>query len=85
MAEKDMVRQHRRLNGHESDQAPEDRGGQGSLACCSPRAQEELDTTAQANNISLKECCDFLLLKATKCENYEKKSCSNMILISKEI
>ena len=74
MAEKDMVRQHCRLNGHESDQALEDRGGQGSLACCSPWAHEELDTTAQPNNTSLKECCDFLLLKATKYENYEKKA-----------
>ena len=30
-----MVGQHHQLSGHESEQTPEDSGGQGSLACCS--------------------------------------------------
>ena len=29
-----MVGWHHQLNGHEFEQAPEDGGGQGSLACC---------------------------------------------------
>ena len=32
----EMVGWHHRLNGHESEQAPGDGSGQGSLACCSP-------------------------------------------------
>jgi len=31
--------------GHEFEQAPGVGGGQGSLACCSPRGRKELDTT----------------------------------------
>ena len=30
-------------NGHEFEQALEDTGGQGSLACCSPRGRKEPD------------------------------------------
>ena len=41
-AEDEMVRQHHQLNGHESEQTL---GGQGSLACCSPRGLKESDTT----------------------------------------
>ena len=36
LAEGEMVRQHHRLNGHESEQTPGDSEGQGSLVCCSP-------------------------------------------------
>ena len=36
MTEDDMVGWHHRLNGYESEQAPGDSEGQGSLACCSP-------------------------------------------------
>ena len=32
----EMVGWHHRLNGHELEQVPGDREGQGSLACCSP-------------------------------------------------
>ena len=32
-------------NGHESDHTPEVSEGQGSLACCSPWGQKELDMT----------------------------------------
>ena len=34
---------HGQLNGHEFEQAPGDREGQGSLACCSPWGHKELD------------------------------------------
>ena len=35
-SEDEMVRQPHQLNGHEFEQIPGDRGGQRSLACCSP-------------------------------------------------
>ena len=35
-AEDEMVRKHHQFKGHELEQTPEDRTGQGSLACCSP-------------------------------------------------
>ena len=43
--ESEIVSWHHELNGHEFEQTPEDIGGQGSLACCSPRVCKELDTT----------------------------------------
>ena len=49
-AENEMVGWHHRLNGHESEQAPGDSEGQGSLACCSPWGQEESDATERLNN-----------------------------------
>ena len=45
-----MVGCHHRLNGHESEQAPGDGEGQGSLACCSPWGCKELDMTERLNN-----------------------------------
>ena len=48
--EDEMVGWNHRLSGYESEQTPEDRGGQGSLACCSPRGHKESDTTEQLNN-----------------------------------
>ena len=44
-----MVGWHYRLNGHESEQAPEVGDGHGSLACCSPWGHKESDTTEQFN------------------------------------
>ena len=41
---------HQRLSGHEFEQTPGAREGQGSLACCSPWGHKELDTTEQLNN-----------------------------------
>ena len=41
---------HHRLDGHESEQAPKDGDGQGSLACCSPWGGKDLDTTEPLNN-----------------------------------
>ena len=45
-----MVRWRHRLNGHESEQAPGDGEGQGSLAGCSPWGRKESDMTERLNN-----------------------------------
>ena len=45
-----MVGWHHQLDGHEFEQAPEDREGQGSLVCCSPWGRKELDTTEELNS-----------------------------------
>ena len=50
MSEDEMVGWHHWLNGRESEQAPGDYEGQGSLACCSPWSHKELDTTEWLNN-----------------------------------
>ena len=42
-----MVGWHHQLNGHEFEQALGFGDGQGGLACCSPGARKELDTTEQ--------------------------------------
>ena len=49
MTEAEMVGWHHRLGGHEFEYALGFGKGQGSLACCSPRGQKELDTTEQLN------------------------------------
>ena len=49
--EDEMVGWHHWLNGHEFEQAPGDSEGQGSLACCSPRACKESDMTERLNNV----------------------------------
>ena len=50
MTEDEMVGWYHWLNGHESEQAPGDGEGQGSLACCSPRGCKEPDTTKRLNS-----------------------------------
>ena len=45
-----MAGWHHQLNGGESQQAPGDGEGQGSLVCCSPWGHKESDTTEQLNN-----------------------------------
>ena len=55
MTEDEMVGWYHWLNGHESEQAPEDGEGQGSLACCSPCGCKEPDTTEWLNNKSFKD------------------------------
>ena len=50
MTEDEMIGWLHRLNGHEFEQALGDSEGQGSLACCSPWGQKELDTTYGPNN-----------------------------------
>ena len=48
-----MVGWHHRLHAHESEQAPEDGEGQGSLECCSPWGRKSRtglsDSTATTN------------------------------------
>ena len=41
MTEDEMVQWHHQLDGHESEQAPRDCGGQESLVCCSPWRHSE--------------------------------------------
>ena len=45
----EMVGWHRRLDGHEFEQAPGVGDGQGSLACCSPWGRKEPHMTEQLN------------------------------------
>ena len=54
MTEDEMVGWHHLLNGHEFEQTPGDSEGEGSLACCSPRAHKESDMTEQLNDNSVK-------------------------------
>ena len=49
VTEDEMVGWHHWLNGQESEQAPGDGEGQGSLACCSPWGHKELDVTEKLN------------------------------------
>ena len=46
----EMVGWHHLSNGHESEQAPGDGEGQGSLACCGPGGHKESDRTEQLND-----------------------------------
>ena len=45
VTEDEMVGWHHCLNGHEFEQILRDGEGQGSLACCSPWGQKDLNTT----------------------------------------
>ena len=47
--EDEMVGWHHQLKGHESEQTPGDREGQGSLVCCSPWGHKQSDTTERLN------------------------------------
>ena len=49
MTQDEMIGWHHQINGHEFAQATVDGEGQGSLACCSPWGNKELDTTEQLN------------------------------------
>ena len=44
MTEDEMIGWHDQFDGHEFEQALGAGDGQGSLACCSPRGNKELDT-----------------------------------------
>ena len=46
----EMVREHHRLNGHESEQTLRDSGGQRRRVCHSPWGRKESDTTYWLNN-----------------------------------
>ena len=55
MTEDEMVGWHHRLEGHELEQAPGVRDGQGNLAWCSPWGLKELDMTERLNWTELNE------------------------------
>ena len=50
--EDEMIGWHHRLNGYESEHAPGDSEGQGSLSCYSPRGHKESNRTEQQQQIS---------------------------------
>ena len=50
MTEDELVGWHHQLSGYEFEQAPGDGEGQGSLACCSPWGNKELEVTERLNN-----------------------------------
>ena len=50
MTEEEMVGWHHQFTGHEFEQAQGVGEGQGSLVCCSPWGQKDLDTTEHLNN-----------------------------------
>jgi len=50
VAEDEMVGWHHQPNGHKFEQAPGDRGGQGSLVSCSPWGHKEWASTDRLNN-----------------------------------
>ena len=55
MTEDETVGWHHRLNGHELEQAPGDREGQGSVACCSPwgrRVGHDIATEQQRKSLT---------------------------------
>ena len=49
MTEDEMVGRHHQLDGHESEQTPEDSEGQRGLVCCSPWGPKESDMTEPLN------------------------------------
>ena len=49
MTEDEMVEWHQWLDGRETEQAPGDGDGQGSLVCCSPWGCKESDMTEGLN------------------------------------
>ena len=84
MTEDKMVGWHHWLDGHEFEQAPGDGEGQGSLACCSPWGQKELDTTEQLNNSDM--CLQWMEISLYVCVHacvvwcgIYKKTCSTML------
>ena len=50
VTEDEVAGWHLQLNGQEFGQAPGDREGQGSLACCSSQAHEESDRAERLHN-----------------------------------
>ena len=82
MTEDEMVGWHRRLGGHEFEQALGDGEGQGSLACCSPRGRKESYMTEQLNNrihrLKNKQCvCACVCACTHTCKILKKKKISD--------
>ena len=74
-----MIGWHRRLNGHEFEQALGDEGP-GSLVCCSSRVHKELDTTERLNNSQLRHAhhLSFIpLLSGSALESQSSQKCKN--------
>ena len=72
-SEDEMVGWHHQLDGHEFEQALGDGERQGSLACCSPQGQKELDTTEWLNNnnrLSCSEACGSSQTRHWTCVPY---------------
>ena len=63
--EDETVGWHYQLDGHEFEQALGVGDGQGSLACCSPWGQKELDMTEQLNWTDFGEGVDISRIWAT--------------------
>ena len=55
-----MVGWHHQLNGHEFEQTPGESEEQGSLACCSPWAPKQSDTTEHLNNNNKPSLAHFI-------------------------
>ena len=53
VAENQMVREHQKLDGHESEEPPGNSEEQGSPACCSPQSRRESDATERQNKNQL--------------------------------
>ena len=87
MTEDEMVGWHRRLGGHEFEQALGDGEGQGSLACCSPRGRKESYMTEQLNNrihrLKNKQCVCACVCACTHTCKILKKKKSVILLIGK--
>ena len=62
MTEDEMVGWHHQLDGHEFEQTPGHREGQGRLACCSPWGHGESDMTEQLNKSRKTEASSAALL-----------------------
>ena len=73
--EDEMVGQHHRLNGHDSEQAPGDGEGQGGLVCCSPWSHsltwlKQLSTAQHTAQVTVSEILWWLFIHQVVCLSY---------------
>ena len=94
MTEDEMVGWHHCLNRHESEQAPGDSEGQGSLTCCSPCGPKNSGTTYQlSSNSGVDVCCVIfseelvgcMFKKAPAHQNIEISKAQKYILLPLEL
>ena len=72
----EMVRQHHRPNGYESEHTLGDREGQRGLVCCSPWGRKESDiTVTNNNNNSIPFIYMSVLMPVSHCFDY----CSSVL------
>ena len=69
---------HHGHNEPESEQAPGDSEGQGSLACCSPWGREESNMTEQLNNITLKGLPGWLSSEESTCSGGDTRDAGSI-------